>query len=247
MFLPYTERGGGERIAFMHGFTQTKKSWLPIIERLGDNVHSISFDAPGHGDAALLPFNCSDAATAVNNIAGGATYVGYSMGARIMLHAAVMFPEEVERLIMISGSPGLRTDNERQDRVQSDSALAEHCIAIGVEAFVDEWLCGPLFAGLNPETDQRGDRLTNTADGLAQSLRLCGTGSQDSLWDSLGSLEMPVLLVVGANDPKFRVINEEMCEAIGNNAQMHVIPDAGHSAHMEQPDTVAALIADFIG
>ena len=247
MFLPYTERGGGERIAFMHGFTQTKRSWLPIIERLGDNFHSISFDAPGHGDAALLPFNCSDAAAAVNNIAGDATYVGYSMGARIMLHAAVMFPDEVERLVMISGSPGLRTDNERQDRVQADSALADHCIAIGIEAFVDEWLRGPLFTGLNPQSDQREDRLTNTAGGLAKSLRLCGTGSQDSLWDSLGSLEMPVLLVVGANDQKFRAINEEMCAAIGNNAQLHVIPDAGHSTHMEQPDAVSALIADFTG
>ena len=231
----------------MHGFTQTKASWLPIIDLLGDGYHTISFDAPGHGDAALLPFNCSEAAEAVNNIAGDATYVGYSMGARIMLHTALAFPEEVERLVLISGSPGLRTSEERHDRVTADEALARRCIEQGVEAFVDAWLRGPLFAGLTTATDQRNDRITNTTKGLAQSLRMCGTGAQDSLWDSLSNLTMPVLLIVGASDPKFRAINEQMQEAIGANAILHVVDGAGHSAHMEKPGEVAALIADFVG
>lgn len=246
MLLPYIEQGDGRTVAFMHGFTQTKHSWNSIINELGGAFHTISFDAPGHGDAAMLQFSCSEAATAVNNVAGNAAYVGYSMGARIMLHAAVQFPEEVERLVLISGSPGLRNPNERADRVAADSNLAARCREIGVEAFVDEWLSGPLFSGLDANNNQRADRITNTVDGLTSSLLRCGTGAQDSLWESLSGLGMPMLLIVGELDSKFLRINEEMRDAIGANAQLKVIPASGHSAHIENPAIVADLIADFL-
>lgn len=246
MLLPFIEHGSGPTVAFMHGFTQTKRSWSPLINELGGAFHTISFDAPGHGDAAMLAFTCSEAATAVNNVAGTASYVGYSMGARIMLHAALQFPDEVQRLVLISGSPGLRTATERADRVAADLRLANRCKQIGVENFVDEWLRGPLFSGLDADNNQRADRLTNTAEGLAHSLVRCGTGAQDSLWESLSSLSMPVLLIVGEHDAKFRLINESMVDAIGSNAQLVAVPAVGHSAHLEAPSTVAQILTDFL-
>ena len=60
----------------------------------------------------------------------------------------------------------------------------------------------PLFATLRR---RRGldDRRRNTVGGLASSLRLAGTGAQEPLWDRLGELPMPVLLVAGALDTRF--------------------------------------------
>ena len=49
MFLPYIEKGAGARVALLHGFTQTKDAWDPVISLLGSDFHTISFDAPGHG------------------------------------------------------------------------------------------------------------------------------------------------------------------------------------------------------
>jgi 2-succinyl-6-hydroxy-2,4-cyclohexadiene-1-carboxylate synthase len=245
MFLPYIEKGAGARVALLHGFTQTKNAWDPVISLLGSDFHTISFDAPGHGDAAMLPFNCSEAAEAVNNIAGEATYVGYSLGGRIMLHAALQFPEEVERLVLISASPGIQDHAERDARIAADSDLAERIGSIGVEAFVDEWMAMPMFAGLDSSNNQRAERLTNTADGLIRSLKLCGTGAQESFWSRLGELKMPVLLIVGERDQKFVGLNQEMRASIGSNAQLAVVPGAGHSVPLEDPQAVARLIAEF--
>jgi 2-succinyl-6-hydroxy-2,4-cyclohexadiene-1-carboxylate synthase len=245
MFLPYIEKGAGARVALLHGFTQTKSAWDPVIALLGNDFHTISFDAPGHGDAAMLPFNCSEAAEAVNNIAGDATYVGYSLGGRIMLHAALLFPEEVERLVLISASPGIQDPTEREARIAADSTLAERIGSLGVEAFVDDWMSMPMFAGLDSSNNQRAERLTNTADGLIRSLKLCGTGAQESFWSRLGELKMPVLLIVGERDQKFVDVNQVMRAAIGSNAQLAVVPGAGHSVPLEDPQAVARLIAEF--
>jgi 2-succinyl-6-hydroxy-2,4-cyclohexadiene-1-carboxylate synthase len=213
---------------------------------LGNDFHTISFDAPGHGDAAMLPFNCSEAAEAVNNIAGDATYVGYSLGGRIMLHAALLFPEEVERLVLISASPGIQDPTEREARIAADSTLAERIGSLGVEAFVDDWMSMPMFAGLDSSNNQRAERLTNTADGLIRSLKLCGTGAQESFWSRLGELKMPVLLIVGESDQKFVDLNHEMKNAIGSNAQLEIVPGVGHSVPLEDPECVARLIAEFV-
>jgi 2-succinyl-6-hydroxy-2,4-cyclohexadiene-1-carboxylate synthase len=246
MFLPYIEKGAGARVALLHGFTQTKSAWDPVIALLGNDFHTISFDAPGHGDAAMLPFNCSEAAEAINNIAGEATYVGYSLGGRIMLHAALLFPEEVERLVLISASPGIQDPTEREARIAADSTLAERIGSLGVEAFVDDWMSMPMFAGLDSSNNQRAARLTNTADGLIRSLKLCGTGAQESFWSRLGELKMPVLLIVGESDQKFVDLNQEMKNAIGSNAQLEIVPGVGHSVPLEDPECVARLIAEFV-
>ena len=246
MFLPYIEKGAGARVALLHGFTQTKSAWDPVIALLGNDFHTISFDAPGHGDAAMLPFNCSEAAEAINNIAGEATYVGYSLGGRIMLHAALLFPEEVERLVLISASPGIQDPTEREARIAADSTLAERIGSLGVEAFVDDWMSMPMFAGLDSSNNQRAARLTNTADGLIRSLKLCGTGAQESFWSRLGELKMPVLLIVGESDQKFVDLNHEMKNAIGSNAQLEIVPGVGHSVPLEDPECVARLIAEFV-
>jgi 2-succinyl-6-hydroxy-2,4-cyclohexadiene-1-carboxylate synthase len=88
--------------------------------------------------------------------------------------------------------------------------------------------------------------LTNTADGLIRSLKLCGTGAQESFWSRLGELKMPVLLIVGESDQKFVDLNQEMKNAIGSNAQLEIVPGVGHSVPLEDPECVARLIAEFV-
>jgi 2-succinyl-6-hydroxy-2,4-cyclohexadiene-1-carboxylate synthase len=112
--------------------------------------------------------------------------------------------------------------------------------------FIDRWLSGPLFAHLSPEQADRSARLSNTAAGLASSLRTTGTGTQTPLWDRLGELEMPVLVVVGANDAKFGPIAERTARTIGENARLAVIANAGHAACFEQPGAFVSLLRDFL-
>ena len=85
------------------------------------------------------------------------------------------------------------------------------------------------------------DRRRNTAPGLAAALRGLGTGAMPSLWDRLGELPMPVELVVGARDDKFRAIAGRMAERL-RDARVHVVEGAGHAVHLERPDAVADVL-----
>jgi 2-succinyl-6-hydroxy-2,4-cyclohexadiene-1-carboxylate synthase len=152
----------------------------------------------------------------------------------------------VRRLVLISGSPGLRSPSERSARVQSDEKLALEILEIGVEKFVAKWLSAPMFAGLISTSADIQDRLRNTAEGLASSLRTSGTGQQDSLWDQLQEMKMPTLLIVGRNDEKFRHIGTEMKNAMGANAELVEIENAGHSVHLEQPLRCQSVASEFL-
>ncbi len=99
-----------------------------------------------------------------------------------------------------------------------------------------------MFAGISPSADGLDERLRNTGPGLASSLRLAGTGTQRPLWDSIGRLSMPVLIVTGALDQKFTTLGLRMAEAIGPNASRAVVPGAGHAPHLQRPDEVADLV-----
>ena len=81
------------------------------------------------------------------------------------------------------------------------------------------------------------DRRRNTAGGLASSLRLAGTGTQEPLWDRLPALTMPVLLVAGALDAKFVAAAERMAGLIPH-VTLAVVDGAGHTVHLERPDDV---------
>jgi 2-succinyl-6-hydroxy-2,4-cyclohexadiene-1-carboxylate synthase len=118
---------------------------------------------------------------------------------------------------------------------------------MGVEAFLEEWTALPLFAGLEPEMRFMTQRRTNTAAGLASSLRLAGTGAQEPVWSRLGSLAMPTLLMTGANDTKFTAIAERMAALIGPSAHLAVVPGAGHTAHLEQAWVFGAIVRTWLG
>lgn len=238
-----------QRLTLAHGFTQTARSWdrfVALLEgRSGPDRVITTLDLPGHGAAATIATDLWGSAERLVRTGGAGTYIGYSMGGRVALHAALAHPAAVRRLVLIGATPGILDETERRQRRAADEALADHIEAVGVETFIDEWLTNPLFAGLTDETAQRADRRRNTAAGLASSLRCTGTGTQQPLWDRLGDIACPVLLVVGASDAKFRAIAASMAERLGD-ATVAIIDGAGHSAHLEQPAATVTAVADWL-
>jgi 2-succinyl-6-hydroxy-2,4-cyclohexadiene-1-carboxylate synthase len=235
-------RGVGPRLVLVHGFTQTAACWGPIDDDLATDHELVLVDAPGHGGSASIQADLPTAADLLTDVGGRGTYVGYSMGGRLCLHAALSRPDAVERLVLISATAGIDDDGERAARRADDEQLARRIGEVGVAAFVDEWLAQALLADLTPAAAHRDARLMNTAAGLASSLRLAGTGSQQPLWSRLPALAMPVLVVVGERDAKFIDLGHRLSEAIGDNASVVVIPGAHHTAHLEQPDAFVAAL-----
>ena len=238
--------GVGERLVFVHGFTQTKESWRSITKSMSNKNEIVLIDAPNHGDSNDISLNLETGANAIIDAGEDATYIGYSLGARLCLTAALSNPKHVKRLVLISGTAGIEDSVERQNRIASDEKLANRITQIGVPSFIDEWLSLPMFAGLTPETNQREMRICNTATALASSLRLCGAGKQQPTWTRLKELTMPVLIIAGQKDTKFVELANRMADSIGSQSQLKIIANSGHTPHLEQPEQFLGVLQSFL-
>ena len=98
-----------------------------------------------------------------------------------------------------------------------------------------------MFATLPDDPLERAAR-SRDARGLANSLRNVGTGTQEWLGEQLSSVTVPALIMAGSNDTKFVGEARRLHDALVNS-NASFVPDAGHAAHLERPDEVAALIA----
>jgi 2-succinyl-6-hydroxy-2,4-cyclohexadiene-1-carboxylate synthase len=221
-------------MVFVHGFTQTARSWEPVIELLPPDVEAVALDVPDGLDFAST-------ADAIADVGGPGTYVGYSMGGRLCLQLALDRPDTVTGLVLVSASPGIADPAERQSRRESDERLARGIERDGVDAFLERWLAQPLFTSLSEDTAGVDDRRTNTIGRLTHQLRALGQGAQPPLWDRLSQLCPPVQLVTGGIDTKYTHLAEEMSGRLPR-ARVTTVPGAGHAVHLERPAAVAHLL-----
>ena len=232
-------------LVLLHGFTHTGASWNHVRRQLGESYRALAPDLRGHGAASqMTPVDLAGVLADIESSAPPRfTLAGYSMGGRIALHVALARPERVDRLVLIGASPGLAGAPERAARRAADAALADEIEAGTLEAFTRRWAQTPVLAGLPAAVAEevQADRMRCTPAGLAAALRGLGTGTLPSLWDRLGELALPVILVVGERDEKFRAIAARMAGELPA-AELVVVPGAGHAGHLEAPEVVAGLI-----
>ncbi len=241
-------------LILLHGFTQTRASFNPLVEALDDTsitsrAIALAGHEIGHGPEREVVGDLwagADKLVATSLSDGPHCVLGYSMGARLALHVALAHSQALHSLILISGTAGIDDDNARSERRRLDDERATLIESIGVKAFLKQWLANDLFANLPDDPERLTRRATNTAPGLASSLRLWGTGTMDPpLWNRLSGITIPTLILAGEYDVKFTDLGRRMAASIGANANFETIPGAGHAAHIERPDLVAARIASW--
>ncbi len=172
------------------------------------------------------------------------------MGGRAAIRFALAHRDRVEALVFESISPGIPEAARRAERVSADNALADAIEHDGIELFIDKWETLPLWNSqrtLPAETRAtlRAQRLENRPTGLANSLRGAGAGLDEPIHDRLGEIEIPTLLIAGELDTKYADLARAMATKIPN-AQLEIIPDAGHFAHFERPDLFASAVMGFL-
>ena len=257
--LHVTCSGTGPPLVLLHGFTGSGATWESLRATAGARHATITVDLAGHGRSGAPPDPAryaldrfaDDLAGVLDTLGiGRAAVLGYSLGGRAALRFALRHPDRVAALVLESASPGIADATDRAARRAADDALAETIERDGVAAFVAWWERLPMWASqavlLAPErTRLHAQRLDNRPLGLANSLRGSGAGVDPPVIDQLGALAAPTLIVAGSLDEKYVAIGQLM-EAGIPGAQLAIVPDSGHAAHLERPAAFAALVTGFL-
>jgi 2-succinyl-6-hydroxy-2,4-cyclohexadiene-1-carboxylate synthase len=256
--LHVVSSGKGEPLLLLHGFTGSSSTWDYFRSMLDSDFRVIAVDLPGHGQSSIpgdpkrysLDRLSSDLAKVLDDLQiDRAAVFGYSMGGRAALRFALNEPTHLSFLILESTTPGI-DEASRPQRAAADGLLADMIERDGVAAFVAKWERLPLWntQARMPDAGRRtlhNQRLANDARGLANSLRGAGSATDPAVTERLNEIQTPTLILTGELDTKYIEIGRILESGIPN-AEMQIIPDAGHAIHLEQPDAVIDAIRGFL-
>ena len=240
-FLHSPETPNNKALILTHGYSSTADMWAGQIAPLSKHFKVITWDMRGHGQtdypadqaayseeatvadmAALL-----DAAGAQDAIVGGLSLGGYMS---LAFHAT--YPERTRALLIIDTGPGYKNDQARDGWNANAVQRAERYETQGL----------PDLAKASAEVRLARHR---DATGLARAARGMLTQKNARVIESLPTVAVPSVVIVGANDTPFLAASDYMAAKIPG-AKKVVIPDAGHSANIDQPEAFNAALLDFL-
>jgi 2-succinyl-6-hydroxy-2,4-cyclohexadiene-1-carboxylate synthase len=220
-------------VTFVPGFMQRGKAWEPVARALAERY-----------SVRCVDFTTYTFEERQEELPASGALVGYSMGGRIALHAALREPDRFGSLALIGVSAGVEDLEERR---RADEELASWIETHSIEKVVERWERQPVFATQSDElrARQRADRLAHDPRQLALLLRSAGQAATPPVWDRLHELRLPVLLVAGELDERYVEAAYRMAALMGD-ARVAIVPGAGHAPQLEQPGLVAELLDEHL-
>jgi pimeloyl-ACP methyl ester carboxylesterase len=231
----------GPFILLSHGYSATTGMWRGQIDALSRNHRLILWDMRGHGqsDYPADQGEYSEAATvadmaAILDAVGAKKAIvgGLSLGGYMSLAFYEAHPERVIALLIIDTGPGFKKDEVREGWNQN---------ALKTAARFEEKGLGVLQSA-SKEMAMASHR---SADGLVRAGRGMLTQRDPHVINSLPNIAVPSIVIVGANDTPFLNAADYMAAKIPG-ARKAVIPDAGHSANIDQPEIFNRVVTEFL-
>jgi pimeloyl-ACP methyl ester carboxylesterase len=229
-------------LVFLHGSGDSARAWEPLIARL-PGYDTLALNLPGHGDRLDRPgpsvMSIADYADAVRAALtrrglAGVTLGGHSLGAAVALHMALEYPALIGRIVLIGAGARLRVLPQILEGARSGSREAQRELVRMSFAPEHATQAEAYFAALEPLAPGVFGRDLSACDAF------------DMMAD-LGRIEQPALIITGEADratpPKYATYLRDHLE----NAHLVLVPNAGHYAHIEVPDAVAAAIKEWLG
>ena len=223
---------------FIPGFMQRGDAWRPVAELLPERYPSRMLDHAEHTLEGRLGEILSS---------GARVLVGYSLGGRLALRAALRSPDSFTAVVLVGSTAGIEEVPLRRARAEADERLASWIEAASMEDVVSVWERQPLFADQSDALvdAQRPGRLAQDQRSLALLLRTAGQGVLEPVWHELSQLDLPVLAIAGARDDGYTRAAKRIAST-APRGRAAIVEEAGHAAHLQRPDEVARLLTDFL-
>ncbi len=241
-------------LIFLHGLLGTKADWQAIIEKLQKNApqfNCFALDLPFHGENKQVEVTDFEQTAQfisqqIQQKIQNKPYilVGYSLGGRLALYYALhshCAKGHLQGVIVEGANLGLNNEQEKQQRWRNDQQWAKRFITELPETVLQDWYQQPVFSHLTGP--QRAaliaKRATNCGENIGKMLLATSLAKQPELSEKVRSKILPIYYMVGERDQKFTQL------AIQKNLSFCTIPQAGHNAHLENPQAFAEQLQRF--
>jgi non-heme chloroperoxidase len=248
--LPYVEQGdpAGTPVLLLHGYTDSWRSFEPVLPYLPGSIRAIALTQRGHGDAdrpaaGYGPHDFAADLAAFGDALGvaQAVVVGSSMGSTVAQRFALNYPERTLGLVLAGATTTWRTPValELWDVV---STLEDPIDPGFVREFQESTLAQPVPPAFLE---------TVVAESLKVPARVWRAALREAHLEAdiageLGGIEAPTLVVWGDRDTIQSRSEQEVLVGAIAGARLIVYPGAGHAMHWEEPARFAADLAAFV-
>ncbi|MEG0217706.1 MAG: 2-succinyl-6-hydroxy-2,4-cyclohexadiene-1-carboxylate synthase [Raoultibacter sp.] len=252
----WSEEAEGTPLVLLHGFAQSSATWCDVAPVFAAQrpVFALDFagfgqsDRPQNDEPYRLETRVAVLDALIDAIGAPVHLLGYSMGGRVALAYTRAHAQRLASCVLESAALGPETPEERAVSNAHDAVLAERLDKNDIATFVEYWENLPLFETqrhLPPEVQQRlhEERLDNSCDALARSVRLAGQHTMPLFGETICALPMPLLYIAGMSDKKYTEI-AEMFAACG--AATCALLSAGHNVHVENPTSFCDHVQPFL-
>ena len=263
--LSYVDRGSGPVVLFIHGILGSQRQWAELVDTMDDDHRVVVPDLFGHGASAkpLGDYSLGAHAAALRDLLDHlgierVTLVGHSLGGGIAMQFFYLFPERVDRLVLVaSGGLGrevsvLLRSATLPGAAQVLSVLASVPVlsrveALGRGASKVGWRPGADVGAMWTGFSSLGDFESRRAF-LATTRAVIDIGGQSiSAHDHLeGAPPIPTLIVWGSKDRMIPASHALSVESALPDCRVEIFEGAGHFPHLDDPDRFALILREFI-
>lgn len=241
--INYEEHGSpdGPPILLTHAYAATLQMWQPQFEGLGQ-YRVIAWDMRGHGGTDSPPrqedytekLTVEDMAALLRHLEiERAVIGGLSLGGYISLEFQLAHPEMVRALVLCNTGPGYRKDDARAGWNEFSINYAKRFEERGLEGF---------GRGIEIDATRQYQR---SAQGLAFAGRGILTQRDANVMEHLSEIDVPTLVVLGADDQRYKSGCEYLASKIPN-ARLVVIEQAAHAVNLYQPARFNEAVLEFL-
>lgn len=224
------------KVVLLHSALGDSRLWRRQIDALRPGFDVVAPDLPGWGSTALPtePFSLVDVVAAELP----AVLVGNSFGGVVALRTALAHQERVGKLVLVgAGLPAWDWTEEMRDYFAAEEAAVDAGdLDTATEINLEFWVAPGHRDEVRPQ-QRRAFELQTAHE------------EPEVLWPELAplsSLQVPTLVVVGENDKAdFLAIAQHLAEEIPD-ADLAIVPGAGHLVGVEQPEELNALLLEFL-
>jgi pimeloyl-ACP methyl ester carboxylesterase len=253
---------GSSTVILIHGFVGYIENWEDNITALAQGRKVYALDLPGFGrsDKPEARFSIPYFADFVKDFMivqdiDKATLIGLSMGGAIVLQFALQYPHQVEKMVLVD-SGGLGKEVLISSRIASLPILGELLSRPNRQGSAQVFK--QIFYNQDLITDQmieEGYEMSSLPG--AQRCGLSTLRTSCNIWgvkgnalrpirDHLEEIEVPSLVIWGAQDRILPVAHAHLAAKRLPNARLHIFDPCGHMPNMERAEEFNALVTDFL-